>query len=136
MGTKSIFAATRPDEIDRVYRDKLAGRDIRKGKGQAVDDDESTPTERGFVDRNPRVGTSREADQIEGSDNSSNQAEDAPNDADESTESSSSNDSGDEATNQMQVVIYAGEIDPTPLPRKDGKLSRVVEENDTPRSLT
>nr|GMD55930.1 hypothetical protein Iba_chr11dCG12690 [Ipomoea batatas] len=59
-------------------------------------------------------------------------AEDAPTDANESTKSSSSNDSGDEeATNQMQVTIHEGAIDPTPLPREDEEPRRVDEENDT-----
>nr|GMD27259.1 hypothetical protein Iba_chr08dCG12050 [Ipomoea batatas] len=61
---------------------------------------------------------------------------DATNDVDNSTESSSSNDSGDEANNQLQVVVYQGLADSTPLPREDEEPSRAVEVNDAPHSRT
>nr|GMD54234.1 ribosomal RNA processing protein 36 homolog [Ipomoea batatas] len=110
----------------------------QKGKARAVDDDEITPTERarsdkgfledfklisrfqeGFVDRRPEVNTSRVADQTKGSNHSSNQA------------GSSDQTEGDEATNQMQVTIHEGAIDPTPLPRENEEPRRVDEENNT-----
>lgn len=45
MGTKSVFDATRPDEIDRVYSKKLEGWVDRKGKGRALDDKIMDPKE-------------------------------------------------------------------------------------------
>nr|GMC97779.1 mediator of RNA polymerase II transcription subunit 19A-like isoform X1 [Ipomoea batatas] len=63
-------------------------------------------------------------------------AEDATPDADDSTESSNSNDSGDEENNQLQMVIYQGVVESTPLAREDEEPSRQVEANDTPSSPT
>nr|GME04452.1 glutamic acid-rich protein-like [Ipomoea batatas] len=34
MGTRSVFNATRPEEIDRVYVEKLQGRFVRNGKSR------------------------------------------------------------------------------------------------------
>nr|GMC89442.1 hypothetical protein Iba_chr04eCG19430 [Ipomoea batatas] len=108
MSISSIFTATKPDEIDRVYQDKLAGRDPKKGKGRAVDDDTPTPADLtksdrrliervqvfsrfqvGFVDHNRKVGPSNRATQAEKS----------------------------------------GLVDTTPLAQEDEELSRPVEVN-------
>nr|GMC79972.1 ribosomal RNA processing protein 36 homolog [Ipomoea batatas] len=153
MSTSSIFTATKPDEIDRVYQDKLAGRDPKKGKGRAVDDDTPTPADLtksdrrliervqvfsrfqvGFVDHNRKVGPSNRATQAEKSENT--QAEDATPDVDDSIESSNSYYSGNEADNQLQMVVYQGLVDSTPLAQEDEELSRPVEVNGALNSLS
>nr|GMC75161.1 protein ECERIFERUM 26-like [Ipomoea batatas] len=84
-----------PDEIDQVYQDKLAGKETRKGKGRAIDDDVPTPTDLAksdrrliervqrfsrfqvrFVDHNPEVCTSNSANQAEGSGDNTTRADD------------------------------------------------------------
>nr|GMC95803.1 glutamic acid-rich protein-like [Ipomoea batatas] len=78
MSTRSVFDATRPDEIDGVYAEKLAGRFACKGKGRVMDEEFSDPKEHemedmtmiakvtnicriqsSFRDIRPNVGTSR-----------------------------------------------------------------------------
>nr|GMD17877.1 ribosomal RNA processing protein 36 homolog [Ipomoea batatas] len=124
MGTLSVFAATRPDEINRVYKDKLTGGDPRKGKGRAVNDDRPTPTDlarsnrrliervrrfsrfqAGFIDHNPEVSTSNRANQAQGL--------------------------GDNTTRADARVV-----DATALTPEDEEPSKPVEVNDTPSSPT
>nr|GMC91213.1 hypothetical protein Iba_chr04fCG15240 [Ipomoea batatas] len=161
MSSLSIFIATRPGEINRVYQDKLVGRDPKRSKGRAVDDDTPTPADltksdrrliervqvfshfqAGFVDHNQEVDTTSVAeakssgDQVEPSNDQleNTQVEDATPDVNDSTESSNSYYSGDEADNQLQMVVYQGLVYSTPLAQEDEELSRPVEVNGAPSS--
>nr|GMC86665.1 hypothetical protein Iba_chr04dCG12980 [Ipomoea batatas] len=154
MSSLSIFIATRPGEINRVYQDKLVGRDPKRSKGRAVDDDTPTPADltksdrrliervqvfshfqAGFVDHNLAEAKSS-GDQAEPSNDQleNTQVEDATPDVNDSTESSNSYYSGDEADNQLQMVVYQGLVYSTPLAQEDEELSRPVEINGAPSS--
>nr|GMD89606.1 glutamic acid-rich protein-like [Ipomoea batatas] len=51
MGTRLVFVATRPDEIDRVYNEKLADRFDSKGKGRGIDAEITYPKEQDRADK-------------------------------------------------------------------------------------
>nr|GMC86887.1 hypothetical protein Iba_chr04dCG15030 [Ipomoea batatas] len=51
MGTRSIFVATRPNEINKVYEEKLEGQFDRKGKGRGIDEEFTNPKEQERVDK-------------------------------------------------------------------------------------
>ncbi|MEQ5154427.1 hypothetical protein ABN254_21670, partial [Providencia rettgeri] len=46
MGTRSVFYATRPDEIERVFAEKLQGKTTRYGKSVDLNVGYRTPRER------------------------------------------------------------------------------------------
>ncbi|XP_031124338.1 uncharacterized protein LOC116027052 [Ipomoea triloba] len=92
MGTRSIFDATRPDEIERVFAEKLQGRTTRFGKTVVLNVGYRTPRERLMLedmqiakihnisraqteirDLKPDVGPSRQQDEDDAEDSDSNQ---------------------------------------------------------------
>nr|GMD17740.1 ribosomal RNA processing protein 36 homolog [Ipomoea batatas] len=81
LGTSSISLATQIDEIYRVYAEKLADREVAKGKGKVVDHNDESPTaspraftiemrqvqalssfEAEFIDLNPEASPSNRRD--------------------------------------------------------------------------